>query len=68
MDQSTKEAINLYLSGVKKGNPESLDLLYHAVSPTIRYIALKYLKNSHDAQRITRGFSKLRGCKRMVKA
>ncbi len=25
MDQSTKEAINLYLSGVKKGNPESLD-------------------------------------------
>lgn len=56
MDQSTKEAINLYLSGVKKGNPESLDLLYHAVSPTIRYIALKYLKNSHDADDLVQDF------------
>lgn len=42
MDQSTKEAINLYLKGVKKGNPESLDLLYHAVSPTMQCPIRKY--------------------------
>lgn len=56
MDRDRKEAINKYLIGVKSGDEISLDLLYEEISPTIRHIALKYLKNDFDADDLVQDF------------
>ncbi len=56
MDKATKERINQYLNGVKAGDNECLDLLYLAISANVRHIALKYLKNTHDADDLVQDF------------
>ncbi len=56
MDRETKDAINNYINGVKHGDRESLNLLYNIVSPSIRHIALKYLKNDADADDLVQDF------------
>ncbi len=56
MDKPTKDAINGYVNGVKTGDKVSLELLYSAVSSTIRHIALRYLKNEPDADDLVQDF------------
>ena len=56
MDKERKDTINKYLVGVKSGDELSLDFLYEEISPTIRHIALKYLKNDFDADDLVQDF------------
>lgn len=51
-----KDAINKYLLGVRSGDKLCLELLYEEISPTVRYIALKYLKNEADADDLVQDF------------
>ncbi len=56
MDKKRKDAINKYLARVRAGDKHCLDLLYEEISPTIRYIALKYLQNNFDADDLVQDF------------
>lgn len=56
MDKDRKDTINKYLLGVKSGDDFSLDFLYEEISPTIRHIALKFLKNDFDADDLVQDF------------
>lgn len=56
MDKERKYTINKYLLGVKSGDKHCLDFLYDEISPTIRYIALKYLQNDFDADDLVQDF------------
>lgn len=56
MDKDRINAINSYLLGVKAGDKLSLELLYKEISPTIRYIAFKYLQNESEANDIIQDF------------
>lgn len=56
MDKEKINAINSYLLGVKAGDKLSLELLYKEISPTIRYIAFKYLKNESEANDVIQDF------------
>lgn len=56
MDKERIHAINKYLLGVRSGDKTCLDLLYGEISPTIRHIALKYLKNDFDADDLVQDF------------
>ena len=58
MDKERKSTINKYLIGVKSRDKQSLDLLYDEISPTVRYIALKYLRNSFDVDDLVQDFWK----------
>ena len=56
MEKERKDTINKYLLGVKAGDEHYLELLHEEISPTIRYIALKYLKNDFDADDLVQDF------------
>lgn len=56
MDKERIETINQYLLGVKNGDSFCLEQLYKEVGPTIRYIALKYLKCEADADDLVQDF------------
>lgn len=56
MEKERKEAINKYLLGVKHGDEASLSFLYDEIAPTIRYIALKYIKNKDSADDLVQDF------------
>ena len=44
MDKEINKSLNELLAKVKQGDNDSIVCLYELMSPTIRYIALKYLK------------------------
>lgn len=56
MDKSKNEKINEALVGVKGGRAECVSALYREIAPTIRYIALKYLRNDSDADDLVQDF------------
>ncbi len=56
MDKARKEEIARYLKGVKEGDRDSLDLLYYAISPYIRFIALKYIQNPTEVSDLIQDF------------
>ncbi len=56
MDKNKKKLINECLMGVRRGDRDSLSALYDLIEPTIRYIALKYLKNEQDALDLEQDF------------
>ncbi len=56
MNKETKEAINGYINGIKNGDRECLELLHKEISPSLRHIALKYLKNNNDADDLVQDF------------
>ncbi|MEG1613840.1 MAG: sigma-70 family RNA polymerase sigma factor [Clostridia bacterium] len=56
MDKSTKEAINTCIEGVRQRNEASLNELHSLIAPTLRYIALKYLKSTFEADDLVQDF------------
>ena len=56
MDKETKKYLNELLTKVKQGDEDSILCLYELMSPTIRYIALKYLQNESDADDLVQDF------------
>ena len=56
MHDEKKKVINKYLIGIKNRDSESLELLYELIAPTIRYIALKYMKNVDEADDLVQDF------------
>ncbi len=56
MDKETKSSLNELLAKVRQGDNNSIFCLYELMSPTIRYIALKYLKNESDADDLVQDF------------
>ncbi len=56
MNADKKKLINKCLIGIKNRDKECLDLLYDLIAPTIRYISLKYLKNTNDADDLVQDF------------
>lgn len=56
MDKGTKDSLNDLLVNIRKGDDESIDKLYVIIAPTIRYIALKYLKSDSDADDLVQDF------------
>jgi len=56
MDKQTKAEINECLVRIKKGDNDSLVRLYNLAAHSIRFIALKYLKNEQDAEDLEQDF------------
>lgn len=56
IDKETRDEINKYLLGIKSKDKDYLNLLYDLIAPSIRYIALKYLKNEDDADDLVQDF------------
>lgn len=56
MDKKKRDQINDCLKGVKRGERDALVSLYDLISPTLRFIALKYLKNEQDAEDLEQDF------------
>lgn len=56
MTNDTKERVNELLVGIKRGENGSIAALYELIAPTIRYIALKHLKNDVDADDLVQDF------------
>jgi len=56
MDEQAKSVINHCLSGIKNRDDKFIDLLYEVISPTIRFIAMKYLQNSFDSDDLVQDF------------
>ena len=56
MDKDTKKSLNEILARVRQGDEESISHLYKLISPTIRYIALKYFKNESEADDLVQDF------------
>ena len=54
MDRGTKESLNDLLVRVREGDEGSVDELYGIMAPTVRYIALKYLRIESDADDLVR--------------
>ena len=48
MEEKKKKIINKLLNEIKRGKDESIIPLYEIISPTLRYIALRYLKKEED--------------------
>ena len=48
MEEEKKKIINKLLNEIKRGKDESIIPLYEIISPTLRYIALRYLKKEED--------------------
>lgn len=51
-----EKKVNKLISEINRGNKESLIELYNIMSPHIRYIALKYLKDENDAEDMVQDF------------
>ena len=56
MEKEEIKVINNLIYEVRDGNEDSLKKLHKIMSPTLHHIALKYLKNVHDAQDIVQDF------------
>lgn len=56
MDIKKKNEITNCLKGVKNGDESALVSLYDLISPTLRFIALKYLRNETDAEDLEQRF------------
>lgn len=56
MDRGTKESLNDLLVRVREGDEGSVDELYGIMAPTVRYIALKYLRSESDADDLVQDF------------
>lgn len=56
MEKGKRKIINKLLDEIKRGKEESIISLYKIISPTLRYIALKYLKNEEDANDLIQDF------------
>ena len=56
MDKQKKKEINESIVGVKNRDEEALNTLYFLVAHSIKYIALKFLKNEEDAQDLEQDF------------
>ncbi len=56
MDKETKKYLNELLTKIRLGDKDSILCLYKIMSPTIRYIALKYLKNESEADDLVQDF------------
>ncbi len=56
MDKQTKAEINECLFGIKKRDRDSIVRLYELIAHSIRFIALKYLKNEQDAEDLEQDF------------
>ncbi len=56
MDKESIQLINLYLNRLKNGDDSFLEPLHKLVGPTLRYIALKYLKNDFDTNDLLQDF------------
>ena len=48
MEEEKRKIINKLLNEIKRGKDESIIPLYEIISPTLRYIALRYLKKEED--------------------
>lgn len=56
MDIKKRNEITNCLKGVKNGDERALVSLYDLISPTLRFIALKYLRNETDAEDLEQDF------------
>lgn len=56
MDIKKRNEITDCLKGVKNGDERALVSLYDLISPTLRFIALKYLRNETDAEDLEQDF------------
>lgn len=56
MDKEKVLLINSYINKIKTGEDEYLKPLHDLVGPSLRYIALKYLKNDFDADDLLQDF------------
>ncbi len=56
MNLEKKQKINALLVGLKNNSPNALEALYFEMSATLRFIALKYLKNEMDADDLVQDF------------
>ncbi len=56
MEKSRVQEINKLISQIAHGDENSVCTLYEIMSPTLRYIALKYLRNEHDASDLVQDF------------
>lgn len=56
MDKETKKTLNELLTRIRQGDTDSISSLYEIMSPTVRYIALRYLKNENDADDLVQDF------------
>jgi len=56
MDKDTIKRINLYINKIKNGEDEFLEPLHNLIGPTLRHIALRYLKNNFDADDLVQDF------------
>lgn len=56
MDKRKSEKINEALIGIKNGKAECVSELYVEIAPTMRYIALKYVRNDADADDLVQDF------------
>ena len=56
MDKKIKQQIDKCLIEIKRRQTGSVEQLYFLISPTIRYIALKYLKNEEYADDLVQDF------------
>lgn len=56
MDVKKRNEITNCLKGVKNGYERALVSLYDLISPTLRFISLKYLRNETDAEDLEQDF------------
>lgn len=56
MEEQTKKIINNCLMEIKNGNGKYVDVLYYLIAQSLRYIALKYLRNDEDARDVVQDF------------
>ena len=50
------EDVNMALEKIKRGDADGIVELYHEMSHTLRYIALKYLQNDANADDLVQDF------------
>lgn len=56
MDKNNKKLLNEILYKIREGDEDSISTLYEIMSPTLRYIALKYLKKENEADDLVQDF------------
>lgn len=56
MDEEAKVKVTDCLLAIRSGDDKSVEELYNLISPTIRYIALKYLKDVSNANDLVQDF------------
>jgi len=56
MDVERIKRINKLIEGISKGDQNAIMELYNEMAPSIRFIALKYIKNEFDADDLVQDF------------